>query len=840
MANGDALTPYPAMAGPSTPARMHGAPASMLDVQDTVLQSGWLLKKGKKKLQGFARRHFTLTAHGVLAYRLSPTQPVRGSRALKNVSVAASGKLRQINIDGGVSTGERSAEDEIWHLKCLSSEEWTMWMTAIRRFIVDPEVRSLRSLLPHPAAHSPMASVRTSPGGVRASSSLGMIATKLAYGESRTARMGAVLATMEQTIGEMDKLVSAAEEELPSPSPRRTTSFGLRGKKEGREPHLPSNHTVNGKEKEKEGIFGIFHRKGSHKGQISPVHSASDIPTLSSRTTGSPTPSYSPSHQSHTHAFSPTLASLSTSLHILRSQHAQLLSIVNEAPPSRAHSRPGTVHEHIADGAPEEVEPGPFISIEDAVGGQRRLSIVTTASGTTEEAEWFDADDWNGEEIELDAVELDESESEADVMEEAAEELEVVEALERAEEEEEEEESEPETESVRSAPQQGQGVVLHGQPVVEEGRRTRLPTTISGEEVSLWAVLRKNVGKDLSTVSFPVTFNEPLSLLQKLAEELEYADLLTKAVAASDPVEQMCYVAAFAVSSYASSHYRAARKPFNPMLGETFEDIRPFSRFIAEKVTHHPPVMASYGEGEGWTYWATSGGKNKFWGRSLEIIPTGTTHLKIGENHYQWQKPSSFMRNLVAGQKYVEHVGQMTISEVSSSLACVLDFKDSGFWGSSRNAVSGVVRSEDGTVHASLEGAWHESFSRQLDAGDTLNVLWRASAMPPQAEQYYGFTTFAMQLNEILPSQRAFLPPTDSRLRPDQRALEEGRVDEAEAEKLRLEQAQRRRRKERDDIGKSWEPRWFTRVPGPSEEYEYKGGYWETRTKKMWDDPGLW
>ena len=32
--------------------------------------------------------------------------------------------------------------------------------------------------------------------------------------------------------------------------------------------------------------------------------------------------------------------------------------------------------------------------------------------------------------------------------------------------------------------------------------------------------------KDMSTISFDVTFNEPISLLQKLAEEVEYFDLL--------------------------------------------------------------------------------------------------------------------------------------------------------------------------------------------------------------------------------------------------------------------------------------------------------------------------
>lgn len=50
----------------------------------------------------------------------------------------------------------------------------------------------------------------------------------------------------------------------------------------------------------------------------------------------------------------------------------------------------------------------------------------------------------------------------------------------------------------------------------------------------------------------------------------------------------------------------------NPMLAETFEDVR--MKFIAEKVQHHPFVMAYHAEGEGWELYATSSGKTKFWG----------------------------------------------------------------------------------------------------------------------------------------------------------------------------------------------------------------------------------
>jgi hypothetical protein len=38
--------------------------------------------------------------------------------------------------------------------------------------------------------------------------------------------------------------------------------------------------------------------------------------------------------------------------------------------------------------------------------------------------------------------------------------------------------------------------------------------------VNLWNLLCRNIGKDLSKISMPVTLNEPLSVLQRLCEEL--------------------------------------------------------------------------------------------------------------------------------------------------------------------------------------------------------------------------------------------------------------------------------------------------------------------------------
>jgi len=264
------------------------------------------------------------------------------------------------------------------------------------------------------------------------------------------------------------------------------------------------------------------------------------------------------------------------------------------------------------------------------------------------------------------------------------------------------------------------------------------------------------------------------------------------------------------------------------MLAETFEDVR--MKYIAEKVRHQPFAMAYHAEGEGWELYATSEGKTKFWGKSLDIIPLGTTHLKIGDDHFSWNKPSSFMRNLMMGTKYLEHQGKMTIENKTNRDRCVLEFKQNGYW-APLNQVTGTVLSPSGQVITHLEGKWDEQIAQTLESSSHFRVLWRITPFPKLAEEYYGFTSFGITLNEITEDLEGKLPPTDSRFRPDVRALELGDVEEAEAQKARVEEKQRERRKR----GQEMQPRWFKLV---GDEWIYKGGYWEARANG-WQDANV-
>lgn len=70
-------------------------------------------------------------------------------------------------------------------------------------------------------------------------------------------------------------------------------------------------------------------------------------------------------------------------------------------------------------------------------------------------------------------------------------------------------------------------------------RRSTLPSPRPCSSVSLWNILRNNIGKDLSKVAMPVQLNEPVNTLQRLCEELEYSELLDAANQTHDPYQRM-------------------------------------------------------------------------------------------------------------------------------------------------------------------------------------------------------------------------------------------------------------------------------------------------------------
>lgn len=386
-------------------------------------------------------------------------------------------------------------------------------------------------------------------------------------------------------------------------------------------------------------------------------------------------------------------------------------------------------------------------------------------------------------------------------------------------------------------------------------RRRRLPEPKEKEKgVSLWSLIKDNIGKDLTRVCLPVYFNEPISSLQKCFEDLEYSYLLDRANEwgkQGNSLMRLLNVAAFAVSSYSSTEDRNC-KPFNPLLGETYEADFPDRgvRFFSEKVSHHPMIVACHCEGKGWKFWGDSTVKSKFWGRSIQLDPFGVLTLEFGDGEaFQWSKVTTSIYNLIIGKLYCDHYGTMRI-QGSQELSCKLKFKEQSIIDRNPHQVQGFVHDKSGRKLASLFGKWDESMyfvngdlaskPKGYDPMTEARLLWKRNK-PAKCPTRYNLTSFAITLNELTSGLKEKLPPTDSRLRPDQRHLENGEYEQAFVEKLRLEQKQRMARKLQE---RGWQPRWFRKEKG-KDTYQYIGGYWEARSQGNWDScpdifgPGL-
>uniref|UniRef100_A0A1I8ETP1 Oxysterol-binding protein n=2 Tax=Wuchereria bancrofti TaxID=6293 RepID=A0A1I8ETP1_WUCBA len=390
-------------------------------------------------------------------------------------------------------------------------------------------------------------------------------------------------------------------------------------------------------------------------------------------------------------------------------------------------------------------------------------------------------------------------------------------------------------------------------------RRTKIPERPQ-TSISLWSIMRNCIGKELSKIPMPVNFNEPLSVLQRISEDLEYSYLLDEGAEKADSLEQMCYVAAFAVSAYSTTGYRTT-KPFNPLLGETFECNR-FDdlgwRSFAEQVSHHPPITAHHADGRKWTLHQDFSMTSRFRGKYLSVTPVGYTYVKFLDsgNEYSYKKVTTTVHNIIVGKLWIDNHGEMLIENHKTGDKCILKFHPYSYFSREPpRKIAGFVKNPIGEVHWLIQGIWDSyldilKVTNEVNTGenarfetDTPNRIWTINSPIENSEKMYYFTKLAIELNE--PEEG--VAPTDSRLRPDQRLMEDGKWNEANEMKVKIEEKQRAVRREREILAQKalqkgepfeeYKPLWFKK--DQHEEtgaliHVFTGEYWKMKKIGDW------
>lgn len=254
----------------------------------------------------------------------------------------------------------------------------------------------------------------------------------------------------------------------------------------------------------------------------------------------------------------------------------------------------------------------------------------------------------------------------------------------------------------------------------------------------LWHIIKQlRPGMDLSKVTLPTFILEPRSFLEKLADYYYHCDILSEAVLIDDPVIRLINI----VKWYLSGFYKkpkGPKKPYNPILGERFrcfwEHPKTQSRtfFVAEQVSHHPPISAFHvsNRKDGYTITCALLSRSKYGGNSVSAILDGKAKLylnKRGET-YTLTMPYANCRGILLGSLCLELGGKVEIECTNTGCKCELDFKIAPMWANSNsyNSITGKIL-KDGKVTHLLDGHWDKKINIVDKQSDQKLVLWEVT-----------------------------------------------------------------------------------------------------------------
>ncbi|XP_071444523.1 oxysterol-binding protein-related protein 8 isoform X7 [Hetaerina americana] len=452
--------------------------------------------------------------------------------------------------------------------------------------------------------------------------------------------------------------------------------------------------------------------------------------------------------------------------------------------------------------------------------GSKSHSANGHHAGESETAEDDDEEDSEEEE-----EEEEEEEDEDDEEEEDEDESEV---------EEEEEERECPEEEPQETP------YVENEEEQEFGSAGEQVEELAEENKSLIWFLVKQVrpGMDLSKVVLPTFILEPRSFLDRLSDSYYHVDLLSKAVLEDDAFTRMKWV----VKWYLSGLYKkpkGLRKPYNPILGETFRCFwkhpngsRTF--YLSEQVSHHPPVSAFYvtNRQDGFCISASILAKSKFYGNSTSAILEGVailTFLPRGEE-YLLTIPYAHCKGILVGTLTMELGGKVAIECEKTGYRTEIEFKLRPFLGGAEqtNAISGRLKLGKETL-ATIEGHWDSTvYIRDKRTGEE-QVFWTVSP-EIRAARLKRYTVPVENQGEF-ESERLWRHVSAAIYQDDQVAATE--------QKTILEEAQRHAARERLASNAQWVPRHFEldTSPSPMGPSAFPGGHWIYRRADLrpWD-----
>ncbi|XP_026157622.1 oxysterol-binding protein-related protein 11 [Mastacembelus armatus] len=360
--------------------------------------------------------------------------------------------------------------------------------------------------------------------------------------------------------------------------------------------------------------------------------------------------------------------------------------------------------------------------------------------------------------------------------------------------------------------------------------------------VILHLLSQLKLGMDLTRVVLPTFILEKRSLLEMYADFMSHPDLFVAITDGSSPEDRMVRFVEYYLTSFHEGRKGAiAKKPYNPIIGETFHcswkvprspeasnepsqgsldtaaSKDPYQvRFVAEQVSHHPPVSGFYAECQErrmcvnthvWT-------KSKFMGMSIGVsmIGEGCLYLLEHDEEYTFTLPCAYARSILT-VPWVELGGKVNITCSKSGYSAVITFHTKPFYGGKLHKVTAEVKhNATNAVACRVQGEWNGVLEFSYTSGETKVV---------------DVTKLPVTRKLVRPIEKQ--GPTESRRlwQHVTESLRQKDIDKATEHKRMLEERQRTEERHRAETETAWRTRYFDRE---GEVWVYHKPLWKNST----------
>ncbi|XP_013097806.2 oxysterol-binding protein-related protein 9 [Stomoxys calcitrans] len=334
------------------------------------------------------------------------------------------------------------------------------------------------------------------------------------------------------------------------------------------------------------------------------------------------------------------------------------------------------------------------------------------------------------------------------------------------------------------------------------------------------------IGMDLTKVVLPTFILERRSLLEMYADYFAHPDLFLKIADLDNPKDRIVQVCRWYLSAYHAGRKSAvAKKPYNPILGEIFQCYWDFPgesseeekvtdgpvpwcrrnqlTFLAEQVSHHPPISAFYAEhyNKKITFSAHVWTKSKFLGLSVGVHNIGegvVTLVDYGEE-YIVTFPNGYGRSILT-VPWIELGGSVEIKCPQTGYYANVEFLTKPFYGGKRNKVTAEIYSPNekkpfvsiaGEWSGLMEAKWHDTNKTEVFVDVNRIPIFKKQVRPIVEQEEYE-------------SRRVWKEVTAG--------LKFNDIEKATNAKCKVEQIQRDEAKARKETEISWDHKYFTAV----------------------------